>query len=224
MLDKDSTLLYRDYNVILTVQGDGGTDFDQKMVRVYANPMVNFNIQPAQVMVPHAVIRCFNSTPGDGNQYNWYFGDGGESSVSDPVYKYVKSGTYNIKLVVTSINKCQDSATNFVIVRDSGRIDFPNAFLPNMSGPQGGAYNPAYPDNSIFFPYCEGVAEYHLEIFNRWGELLYISDDVTIGWDGYYKGKLCTQGVYVYKAKGKFYNGQSFMKAGDVTLLLKKRL
>jgi gliding motility-associated-like protein len=63
------------------------------------------------------------------------------------------------------------------------------------------------------------VKEYKLEIYDRWGELIFESNDVTIGWDGYFKGKLCKSDVYIWKAKGKFYNGSSFNKAGDVTIL-----
>ncbi len=215
-----------DYNVVLTIQGDGGSAYDQKMVRVYQNPATDFSVEPSQVMLPDAKIRCFNATAGD-NNYLWYFGDGGISSDPNPVYIYTKTGVYSIKLVATSKEtQCEDSITklDIVSVGAPGYIEFPNAFTPNMNGPSGGAYNPADLNNYVFFPVYEGIAEYHLEIYNRWGELLYISNDVTIGWDGYYKDQLCTQGVYVYKAKGKFYNGQSFEKAGDMTLLHKKKL
>ena len=93
-----------------------------------------------------------------------------------------------------------------------------------MSGPSSGAYNPDHPDNKVFFPYNEGVAEYHLEIYNRWGELIFVSENIDKGWDGYYKGQLCKQDVYVYKATGKYYNGKTFVKAGDVTLLQRSGL
>jgi gliding motility-associated-like protein len=58
-----------------------------------------------------------------------------------------------------------------------------------------------------------------MNIFNRWGELIFESTDVNIGWDGYYRGKLCKQDVYVWKVTGKFSNGDLFTLAGDVTLL-----
>ena len=58
-----------------------------------------------------------------------------------------------------------------------------------------------------------------LQIFNRWGELIYESHDINIGWDGYYKGSLCKQDVYVWRVEGKYSNGRRFRKAGDITLL-----
>ncbi len=71
----------------------------------------------------------------------------------------------------------------------------------------------------MFFPYTLGVIDYKLEIFNRWGEQIFESLDVNIGWDGYYRGKLCQQDVYVWKAYLKLNNGMEYTKAGDVTLL-----
>ena len=56
-------------------------------------------------------------------------------------------------------------------------------------------------------------------IFNRWGELIFESKDIKIGWDGYYRGKLCQQDVYVWKLFAKFEDGTIVEKAGDVTLL-----
>jgi len=66
---------------------------------------------------------------------------------------------------------------------------------------------------------AEGVVEYNLYIYNRWGELMFESKDVDVGWDGYYNGKLCPQDVYIWKVEGKFINGKTFEKTGDVTLL-----
>jgi gliding motility-associated-like protein len=89
-----------------------------------------------------------------------------------------------------------------------------------LSGPNNGYYNLNEPElNTVFHPYWEGVEEYRLEIYNRWGVLLYVSQDVMKGWDGYYQDKVSPQGVYVYKCTGKFSNGMLFNLVGDVTLL-----
>jgi gliding motility-associated-like protein len=215
------------YNVKLTIHGDGGTDYAYQTVEVRPKPLVNFEIKPTEVMLPSDMIRCFNRTQG-ATRYLWRFGEEGEfgndvDTLVNPTYKYSKVGTYTVKLIAWSAENCADSSDNIVVqVIAPGVIEFPNAFMPNASGPTGGKYNTT--ENFVFYPYHEGVAVYHLEIFNRWGELLFISNDVNIGWDGYYKGKLCTQGVYVYKVKGKYLNGSTFVKAGDVTLLYRKGL
>jgi gliding motility-associated-like protein len=73
--------------------------------------------------------------------------------------------------------------------------------------------------NEVFHPVHYGVVEYKLMVFNRWGEQVFQSNDVKVGWDGYYKGKICDQGVYIWRAIGKFTNGRIFDKKGNVTLL-----
>ena len=55
--------------------------------------------------------------------------------------------------------------------------------------------------------------------FNRWGEQIFESKDIKVGWDGYYNGKLCSQDVYVYRAIGKFIDGSPYDVKGNVTLL-----
>jgi hypothetical protein len=107
-----------------------------------------------------------------------------------------------------------------VTVRGEGIIMFPNAFKPDMDGPNGGYYSQNEPEkNNIFHPYWEGVIKYNLEIYTRWGEKLFYSSDVNIGWDGYYRETLSSQAVYVYKCWGLFVNGESFLLTGDVTLI-----
>jgi len=101
----------------------------------------------------------------------------------------------------------------------AGEIQFPNAFTPSGSGPSDGIYDPRGFTNDHFFPLYEGVEEYKLEIFNRWGELLFVTEDVRVGWDGYYRGQLSKQDVYVWKAFAKFSDGRETTMKGDVTLL-----
>ena len=77
--------------------------------------------------------------------------------------------------------------------------------------------------NNVFHPKWSGVKEYDLWIFNRWGEMLFHSTDIEVGWNGKYNndGKDLGQDVYFWKAKGKFQNNTPFKIAGDVTLIRK---
>ena len=98
-------------------------------------------------------------------------------------------------------------------------VVFPNAFSPGTDGSTGGYYDATAMDNNIFFPYTKGVSEFKLQIFNRWGELIFETEDFKQGWDGYYHGKLCQSDVYIWKADIKFDNNKRFTQSGDVTLL-----
>jgi hypothetical protein len=101
-----------------------------------------------------------------------------------------------------------------------GSIIFPNAFRWNGTGPTGGYWNESVVEDFVFRPVCRNVEKYKLQIFNRLGLLIFESSDIHTGWDGYLKnGQLAFQGVYIWRASGKFNDESSFSLTGDVTFL-----
>lgn len=209
------------YNVKLTVTGDGGVTHFFKTLQVYRNPVAKFQVAPKRAMLPKAEVRFFNLTE-YGHKYVWDFGDGtGVSYDESPLHTYTKLGEYRVTLTAESENGCVDVYSEFpaVWVEGAGYLDFPNAFVPSLNGPNGGYYDEIDYKNEVFHPVHDGVIEYQLLIFNRWGEQIYESKDVKVGWDGYRDGKICEQGVYVWRAVGKFTNGKLFNIRGNVTLL-----
>jgi PKD repeat protein len=209
------------FNVKLTVTGDGGVDFAYRMVEVYRKPIVMFKVAPSLVMLPDEEIQLFNMSE-HGSTYLWDFGDGVTSVEKNPGHLYRQTGIYTITLDVWTENGCTDRMVlpDTVTVVGKGAIRYPNAFRPDVSGPNGGYYDLGDPENNrVFRPLWEGVVDYRLEIYNRWGEFLFKSEDVMIGWDGYYQGKMAKHDVYVWKVWGAFSNGRKFVLAGDVTLM-----
>ncbi len=212
---------YGYYNVKLTVTGQGGTEYTYRVVEVYRMPFIDFRVNPELVMLPDQETHLFNLST-YGTEFLWDFGDGGTSTEENPNHLYTAVGDYDISLDVWTEHGCTDRLVKpaVVTVRGDGLILFPNAFKPDIGGPNGGYYDlMAQEKNNIFHPYWEGVADYHLEIYSQWGDKLFYSEDVNIGWDGYFKGELCNQDVYVFKCWGYFENGELFNVKGDVTLL-----
>ena len=74
-------------------------------------------------------------------------------------------------------------------------------------------------NNDVFYPLHAGVEDYELMIFTKWGEMVFYSDDVNVGWDGYINGKLAPTDVYAWKASATLSNGESMQQVGNVTLL-----
>jgi PKD repeat protein len=219
------------YNVKLEVKGDGGSSYDYKTVTAYRLPEVDFELAPDVLLIPSMnepddTLKLYNLSK-YGKNYLWDFGDGNTSTNYEPSHVYDPEMhprppyKYDIKLVVATEHGCLDSLTKFeaVTIDGLGVIVFPNAFTPDPNGPSGGAYNLNDPDNTVFHPYSDGVSEYHLEIYTRWGEIIFSTDDKDIGWDGYFKGNLVNQGVYIWKVWGRFTNNREFVKWGDVTVL-----
>ena len=212
------------YNVKLTAQGDGGEHYDYEIITVYELPQPDFTTSPQYVMLPDQPVQFFNSTR-NGNTYIWDFGDGEYSTELNPYHQYTKEGFYDVKLIAFSSQMCTDSIIKYqdVEVSGAGYIKYPNAFLPSDESPLDGTYPVPDDVNNVFHPVWHGVKEYDLWIFNRWGEQLFHSTDVNVGWNGKYanNGTELGQDVYFWKAKGKFENNVPFKIAGDVTLIRK---
>lgn len=208
------------YQVKLTVTGDGGEVSSSRTIEVYPKPEVNFELRPSLVMLPDATVKFYNTSK-YGSRFLWDFGDSTQSADIEPSHTYHALGEYTVRLNVWTINNCFDSLVKSKVVEviGSGVIKFPNAFTPNINGQGDGKYTTPDLLNEVFHPYWEGVIDYHLEIYDRWGEKLFETHDINTGWDGYYKGKLCKTDVYVWKAKGKFSNDKTFDIAGNVTLI-----
>jgi PKD repeat protein len=210
-----------DYKVVLNLFGPDGTCCtSSSIIKVYPNPVARFEIAPEKAIIPEDEIRFYNYSTNTVN-FKWDFGDGTSSVLYEPLHRYSKSGNYNIRLIVTSDKGCSDSLT--VMNAFSGSeffIDFPNAFIPNIQGPTGGYYSSKSDEAAeVFHPAFFGVSNYQLKIFSKLGILIFESSDVSLGWDGYLNGQLCEPGVYIWKVRGNFRNGEPFTKMGDVTLL-----
>ena len=101
-----------------------------------------------------------------------------------------------------------------------GNTAFPNAFVWNGSGPTGGNWGENAIDNTIFHPHMENAIDLYMIIYTRWGEKIWETDQVFVGWDGYLKsGELVPPGVYIYKAWVTYRDGSRELLAGDVTFL-----
>jgi gliding motility-associated-like protein len=84
----------------------------------------------------------------------------------------------------------------------------PGAFSPNGDG-----------NNDVLFVYGGQIERISIAIYNRWGELVWETNDETEGWDGTYEGKEAIAGVYVYKLKVTYWEGDIENKSGNITLI-----
>ncbi|MBS1646235.1 MAG: PKD domain-containing protein [Bacteroidetes bacterium] len=211
------------YSVKLVVTGPGGKDSIAGIdsVTAYALPHALFTAAPTSVSMGVDPVVCSNLSTG-ASSYNWNFGDGSPLiSVINPQHIYQQTGQFAITLYAISLHGCIDSLVyTYITVQEQTSIQVPNAFTPSAAGPSpDGVFDPTSHNNDIFHPNVSGLATYEMDIFNRWGELLFVTQDIRVGWDGYYKGKPCEQGVYVWKIVGTSINGQRMEKKGDLTLL-----
>jgi PKD repeat protein len=212
------------YLVKLTVHNLAGEAVANGIIEVYQNPSAIFDAYPKNVVNNEQIV-IFYSYSYFAGSWLWRFGDGETSTEENPYHKYVSPGSYTVSLLVSTQEGCIDSAvmeTPVLVEWKEGTLKFPNVFKWNGTGPTGGEWSEGvYPSmDEVFRPFFENVMEYTLQIFNRWGVLIYESNNLKKGWDGYFgNGNLAPQGVYVWKASGRYADGEYFDMVGDVTFL-----
>ncbi|MGQ1786549.1 PKD domain-containing protein [Saccharicrinis sp. GN24d3] len=209
-----------EYKVTLTAPGPDNVNGTFQMdILVYDHPVAEFSVGPEVVYIPGGSVKCYDQSV-DAATYLWDFGDGNNKSTKvNPTYEYVETGSYTITLQVTSEFGCEDEIVKVdaVEVRPEGFVVFPNSFMPR---PDGGAASVASGDKTtVFKPVYDDIETYNLQIFNRWGQLIYESENIEEGWNGFFNGQLSPQAVYVWKATGTFISGTVFNETGSVLLV-----
>lgn len=195
------------------------TTTKELFITVYAKPKAEFSVKPSVLYIPGGILYTRNDTYGAG-RFHWDFGDGNTSEETAPQHVYSAVGIYDISLIAVSPDNCTDTArvSRAVSVQQGGTLLVPNAFSPSTTGSSGGVPGTGS-RNDVFLPLMVGVTQFEMLVFNRWGELLFQSTDPTLGWDGYYKGQLCAQDVYVYKITAQYDNGERVVRTGDINLI-----
>jgi gliding motility-associated-like protein len=217
----NTTLTNMTYTVeLIGSDAYGCKDTSYKVIKVFPKPTAQFQANPNLVLVPNSAVNCTNQSTG-AESYLWNFGDGNTSSQTNPIHFYQIPGEFEIYLVATNSNGCKDTfmLPTKIVAQLESSIDVPNAFSPNPNGSNGGIYDPKDNSNDVFRPVINGIDKYELNIFSRWGELLFVSKDINIGWDGYYKGAICTQDLYIYKIIATTFDNKKIEKTGDLLLI-----
>jgi PKD repeat protein len=157
------------FKIKLKVIGQGGEDTTSQNTEVYILPNSYFDLAPRYVYVNDEPVHFFNLSD-NADAYEWDFGDGNVSFETSPEHLYKTEGTYSVTLRVWTDDNCYDlyEMENAVYVEPSGVIVYPNAFRPDSP----------LEENQIFLPaVIDDIDQYHLMIFNRWGELIFVSFD-----------------------------------------------
>lgn len=108
---------------------------------------------------------------------------------------------------VTDANGCKSESCVEIQVRAESTLYIPNVFTPNGDDL-----------NDEFYISGYNLGEFDLKIFNRWGQLLFQSNDPLKGWDGSFRGQTVA-GVYVFILKAKGNDGTEYHKTGHITLI-----
>ena len=182
------------YNVSMTGASAAGcvsSATANNMITVLDVPVANFTA-PLYTSIENPVV-SFDNHSTSATSYFWDFGDPASlskdtSHLQKPNHTYSAIGTYCVTLVVSNGGACFDTTQICVDIAGIYTFYIPNAFTPNEDG-----------TNDMFFAKGTNITDFEINIYDRWGMLVFYSNDMLKGWDGKIAGNIAQQDVYVYK-------------------------
>ena len=200
------------YFASLTITSSYGCQMSDTLnypVVVYPTPIAGFTMSPDQTTILEPEIQ-FNDGTFGANFWDFDFGDNETSIIQNPLHMYSDTGIFIITQIVTNQYGCRDT------IQRPLRIDpITTAFIPNAFTPDGNTLN------DIFNPKLFGVIEFNMSIFDRWGNEIFRTRDISEGWNGRFEGygPIMKQDVYVYKIATKdiFLNNRKYV--GRISLV-----
>lgn len=182
------------------------------VLTVNPNPIAEFFTQPdtaIEINLPQSQVNFFNTSI-NAQQFLWFFGDGMTSDQMSPHYTYTEEGTYDVTLIATTNEGCSDTFS----LGPYPVVNIHNVFIPSAFTPDGNDLN------DLFEIVTYGVEGYDIDIFDRWGKLIFSNNgDPNAFWDGTFNGQPVPEGAYVYKLSALFGGGRISNYQGTITLL-----
>jgi gliding motility-associated-like protein len=206
------------YDIQLSTTDGNGCSSNSSIadyICVSQQPVSTFSWSPISPNVGNTTVQFINYSLG-ATSYDWTIMDMYYLNASDPVFTFPNEapGEYNVCLLVTNADGCTDLSCGTVVVNDQFNIYVPNCFTPNADG-----------RNELFKPSIRGeslIQTYEFKIFNRWGDVLFETNDINDGWYGEVDGGeyFATDAVYSWLVKISPKNGQEpFEQTGHVTVI-----
>jgi gliding motility-associated-like protein len=164
------------------------TEVQEYVLTAPIEPSFNFNLICNELQ-----LESTTPDPMEDHLYLWHLDDESIAVFAEPLFFFEQSGTFDLGLTVTDIFGCNYSVTESVILENE--IDLTGFFVPNVITPNGDDYN----DKLSLPPEVASCFDYTIDIYNRWGDLIYIMTQDTPGFSGRNQnGNEVPDGVYFY--------------------------
>jgi gliding motility-associated-like protein len=203
-----------DYTIKLTATSDSGcvsSISKSNFITVFPKPYAAFNLNPKETLLTNPLISFTNLSIGT-DSCSWAFDSTGISSTlcNPPVYAYTDTGTYVVTLIAANLYGCLDTAYKTVVIEPDYVFYIPSGFTPN-----GDEINDTFSARGSF------IQDYEMTIYDRWGTVVYVTQDINLPWTGGIKGTtvLAKSDVYVYVMKIKATNKKNYYYKGVVSLI-----
>lgn len=160
----------------------------EDFITAHEQPVADFTYTPDAPDVFNNEVTFTDLSQGEITSWQWDFGDFTSSGLTNPTHAFQQPGEYAVQLTVTSPGICVDSTIQQINIKNAIRLYLPNVFSPNLDGV-----------NDVFLPYYVGeLYNYQITIFNRWGGMVFQSENPEEGWNGNGQSRPAEVGVYTY--------------------------
>lgn len=197
------------YDVSLIIQTQEGCTSQlilNDYIQINPNPTAGFEY--TYIIENGCEVRISFSNNSHGEDfYHWSFSSGEELYVPNPQSIFESNQSYDITLEVENEFGCIDQVIQQMQIPLLKSIFIPNVFTPNNDS-----------KNDTFQPISECIEDITFSIFDRWGRLLFVSEDITTGWDGNFEGERQKNDTYTWKIIYSF-DGETHEESGFVILL-----
>jgi gliding motility-associated-like protein len=179
------------YLLGITQMGCRDSVLKNSLIDVFPQPVANFNASSLITDIYDPTVYFMDLSTGGVTNWNWFF-QPGTSAAQNPSHTFLSEETYPVTLIVKNTSGCSDTITRDVIIKPVFTFYAPNAFTPNFDG-----------TNDNFLPTGDAwdLTTFNLWVFDRWGNQIYHSIDVSKGWDGSKHGEIVQEDVYVWKVE-----------------------
>ena len=188
---------------------NGCRDTSEFNFEAHPKPKADFEFMPVEPRESDEVT-FINKSSANSVKCEWYFGNEKKTTCQDQFeHSFLDLGSYPLTLLVTTEYNCVDTVTKALKVLPEYNLFVPNAFTPNGDE-----------KNEVFMPVARGVTRYMLEVFDRWGQPIFMTQNILEGWNGFYKGKLCETDIYIWRITLITTYGEKKNLLGQVSLQL----
>jgi gliding motility-associated-like protein len=194
---------------LIVITENGCADTIETSYQVYPQPVANYSADPEGFTDMLSPEVQFTDLSTNTDNWFWTFGTSGSSTDQNPLFSFPSSGSYDVTLVAGNQYGCKATYTQSYEVLPAYNFYVPSAFTPDDEDD----FNP------VFRVYHTGLKELFFTLYNRWGEEIFTTRDPDFIWDGTFRGKKASEGIYSYRAWVRDLEGKQYDYTGQVLLM-----
>jgi gliding motility-associated-like protein len=193
---------------VLSSEGCRNDTIIVDVIEVHEFPVADF--QPSKLFASElsSEISFYNNSEG-ATYYEWDFDNGEYSFEESPVFRFYDPHSYDVSLTVTNDFGCSSRMVKTIQINPEYTFFVPDAFTPDGNGV-----------NDVFKPEGNRISSFEMQVFNRWGDIVFESSMLDFGWDGYSSsGEELSRGVYMYHIEVYDLNERPWVYNGEIRLM-----